>query len=344
MGPNRGAFAVALLMTLAAAATARAQPSYPCAQTNENLPNPYRQIFDWASPPRPWSPLNAVAIDPQNNLWAVDRCETDGCVPVVELGPDGKTLRNFGAGLFIEPHQAAIDKDGNLWVADAAAKNGKGMQVTKLSPDGRVLLKLGKPGEGAGQSGLDIFDSPTGVAGASNGDIYISEGHGEARPNNSRIMVFTKDGRFIKTFATWGSGDGQLRSPHAIAFDSQDRLYVADRGNSRVAVFDKDGKFLAAWKQFGRPSGVAVDNNDMLYVIDSQSSENQGAANYNPGCKRGIRVGSVRDGKVQYFIPPPVPPDPKMQPPIGIVVDGNGTIYAASDDQMDIKKYVREPR
>jgi DNA-binding beta-propeller fold protein YncE len=333
-------FAIAILTT-AVAGMASAQSSYPCTQTNENLPNPYRLVADWASPPRPWSPINAVAVDASNNLWAVDRCETDGCVPVIVLGPDGKTLKNFGAGLFVEPHQAAVDKEGNLWVADASAKEHKGMQVTKLSPDGRVLLRLGKPGEGAGQNGLDIFDSPTGVAIASNGDVYISEGHGEAKPNNSRIMVFTKDGKFLKTFGSLGTGDGQLRSPHAIAFDSQDHLYVADRGNSRVVVFDKDGKFLAAWKQFGRPSGIAVDANDMLYVIDSQSSDNQGAANYNPGCRRGIRVGSVKDGKVMYFIPPPVPPDPKMQPPIGIVADRNGTIYAASDDQMDIKKYVK---
>jgi DNA-binding beta-propeller fold protein YncE len=333
-------FAVAILTTVAAG-MAGAQSSYPCTQTNENLPNPYRLAADWASPPRPWSPINAVAVDASNNLWAVDRCEADGCVPVIVLGPDGKTLKHFGAGLFVEPHQAAVDRDGNLWVADASAKGQKGMQVTKLSPDGRVLLRLGKPGEGAGQSGLDIFDSPTGVAIASNGDVYISEGHGEAKPNNSRIMVFTKDGKFLKTFGSLGTGDGQLRSPHAIAFDSQDHLYVADRGNSRVVVFDKDGKFLAAWKQFGRPSGIAVDANDMLYVIDSQSSDNQGAANYNPGCRRGIRVGSVKDGKVMYFIPPPVPPDPKMQPPIGIVADRNGTIYAASDDQMDIKKYVK---
>jgi sugar lactone lactonase YvrE len=333
-------FAIALLTT-AAAGMASAQSSYPCTETNDNLPNPYRQVENWSSPPRPWSPVNAVAVDPKNNLWAADRCETDGCVPVIELGPDGKTMKNFGAGLFVEPHQAAIDKDGNLWVADATAKGMKGMQVTKLSPDGRVLLKLGKAGQGAGQTGLDIFDSPTGVAVASNGNIYISEGHGENRVNNSRITVFTKDGKFITTFGSWGTGDGQLRSPHAIAFDSQDRLYVADRGNSRIVVFDKDGKFLAAWKQFGRPSGVAIDKNDLLYVADSQSSDTPGALNYNPGCRRGIRVGSVKDGKVMYFIPPPVPPDPKMQPPIGIVVDGNGAIYAASDDQKDIKKYVK---
>jgi len=341
MRATRNGFAIALLTTVIAAEMACAQSSYPCTETNRNLPNPYRQIENWTSPPRPWSPVNAVAVDANNNLWAVDRCESDDCVPIIQLGPDGKALRNFGAGLFVEPHQAVVDKDANLWVADAAAKGAKGMQVTKLSPDGRVLLKLGKPGQGAGQTGLDIFDSPTGVAVASNGDIYISEGHGEMSVNNSRIMVFTKDGKFIKTFGARGTGDGQLRSPHAIAFDSQDRLYVADRGNSRIVVFDKDGNFLAAWKQFGRPSGVAVDKDDMLYVIDSQSSDNQGAANYNPGCARGIRIGSVKDGKVMYFLPPPVPPDPKMQPPIGIVADRNGTIYAASDDQMDNKKYVK---
>jgi streptogramin lyase len=334
-------FPIALLATAVAAGIAQAQASYPCTEANGNLSNPYRELANWAAPPRPWSPVNAVAVDANNNLWAVDRCETDGCVPVIELAPDGRTLKNFGAGLFVEPHQAVIDNDGNLWVADASAKGAKGMQVTKLSPEGRVLLKLGKPGEGAGQTGLDIFDSPTGVAVASSGDIYISEGHGESRVNNSRIMVFTKDGKFLKTFAGYGSGDGQLRSPHAIAFDSRDHLYVADRGNSRIAIFDKDGTYVTSWKQFGRPSGVAVDKNDMLYVADSQSSDTLGAANYNPGCRRGIRVGSVRDGKVLYLIPPPVPPDPKMQPPIGVVADSNGTVYAASDDQKDIKKYVK---
>ena len=334
-------FAIALLGTAAAIGGANAQASYTCTQTNANLPNPYHQVMNWSTTPRPWGPVNAVTVDAGDNLWAVDRCEEDGCKAVFELGPDGKTKKNFGAGLFVEPHAVAIDRDGNVWVADSGNKNGKGMQVTKLSPDGRVLLKLGKPGQGAGQTGLDTFDSPTGIAVASNGDIYISEGHGEMGTNNSRIMVFTKGGKFIKTFATRGTGDGQLRSPHAIAFDSQDRLYVADRSNNRVAVFDKDGKFLAAWKQFGRPSSVYVDKNDMLYVIDSQSSDNQTAVNYNPGCARGIRIGSVKDGKVVNYFPPPIPLNPKWQPPIGITVDHDGNIYSASDDQMDVKKYVR---
>ncbi len=335
-------FALALLTSVAMAGAAFAQASYPCTETNTNLPNPYRQVATgWASTPRPFNPVNAIASDPQGNLWVVDRCEDDACNPVMKLGPDGKTLASFGAGLFIEPHQAAIDRDGNLWVADASAKGMKGMQVTKLSPTGQVLLKLGKAGAGAGLKGLDTFDAPTGVAVASNGDIYIAEGHGETTENNSRIMVYSKDGRFLKTFATRGTGDGQLRSPHAIAMDSQDRLFVGDRSNSRVTIFDKDGKFIAAWKQFGRPSGIAIDKNDMLYVADSQSSDAPGAANYNPGCRRGIRIGSVKDGKVQFFIPPPIVSVPTLQPPIGVVVDSSGALYAASDDQKDIKKYVR---
>ena len=328
---------IAVFAATALAGVANAQASYPCAN---GLPNPYHLVKNWAQTPRPWRPVNAVTIDARNNLWAVDRCEEDGCKSVFELGPDGKTIKNFGAGLFVEPHAVAVDKDGNIWVADAGAKGAKGMQVTKLSSNGAILLKLGKPGKGAGSAALDVFDSPTGVAVATNGNIYISEGHGETGNNNSRIMVFTKDGKFIKTFATLGTDDGQLRSPHAIAFDSQDRLYVADRSNNRVAVFDKDGKFLAAWKQFGRPSSVYVDTNDRLYVIDSQSTDMPGDR-YNPNCAPGIRIGSVKDGKVVNYIPPPVPADPKWQPPIGITVDRNGNIYAASDDQQDIKKFVR---
>ena len=334
-------FAVALLATAAVVTEAEAQASYPCAG---GLPNPYRQVQNWAQTPRPWAPANAVTIDANNNIWVVDRCEDKGCAasnvpPVFQLSPDGKAVKNFGAGLFVEPHAIAVDKDGNVWVVDAGAAPGKGMQVTKFSSDGRVLLTLGKPGGGAGSNALDVFDAPTGVAIASNGDVFVSQGHGE-KENNSRIVKFTKDGKFIKTFATWGTGEGQLRSPHGIAIDSQDRLFVADRSNSRVVVFDKEGKFLAAWKQFGRPSGIYVDRNDMLYTIDSQSTDMPGDR-YNPGCQRGIRAGSAKDGKVLYYIPPPPPADPRWQPPIGIAADRNGAIYAASDDQKDVKKFVK---
>ena len=335
---RRAKLAIALMVSAIAVSSASAQQSYPCADPAD-LANPYRLVTGWAQTPRPWGPNNALTIDARNNLWVVDRCPDDACIPVFQLSAEGRTLKNFGAGLFIEPHSVTVDRDGNIWVADAQARPGKGFQVTKLSPDGRVLLKLGKPGEGKGLKGTDTFDAPTGVVAASNGDIFVSEGH--SVDDNSRIMKFTKDGRFIKTFATRGAGDGQLRSPHAIAIDSQDRLFVADRGNSRVVIYDKDGNFIAAWRQFGRPSGIYIDRNDMLYVADSQSSDAPGAANYNPGCRRGLRIGSAKDGRVQYFIAPPAVPNPIFQPPIAVAVDQSGAIYLGSDDQMTVHKYVR---
>jgi len=330
------AIALALLTATTSISVAYAQTSSPCAN---DLPNPYHMVTKWAETPRPFAPVNAVTVDANNNFWAADRCEQAGCKSVFEIAPNGKTLRNFGADLFVEPHQIAVDHDRNVWVADATPKAGKGLQVTKLSPDGRILLKLGKPGQGQGSGALDSFDSPTGVAIASNGDVFISQGHGE-KQNYSRILKFTREGKFIKSFGSWGEGPGQLRSPHAIAIDSRDRLFVGDRSNNRVDVFDKDGNFITFWKQFGRPSGISVDKDDMLYVIDSQSTDMPGDR-YNPACKRGIRVGSAKDGKVLYYIPPPPPADPKWQPAIGITADRNGNIYAASDDQMNVVKWVK---
>ena len=143
---------------------------------------------------------------------------------------------------------------------------------------------------------LDVFDRPTGIAFAPNGDIFVSEGHAPTF-GNSRITKFDKNGKFIKSFGHLGSGDGELKGPHVLAFDSAGRLFVADRSNSRVAFFDQDGKFLGAWKQFGRPSGIFIDKSDVLYVSDSESEDAPGKDTNNPGCKRGIRMGSVKTGK-----------------------------------------------
>ena len=332
--------ALGLLASVALVAEAQAQASYPCVN---DAPNPYKLQANWAQTPRPWGPTNAVTVDSKDNVWVFDRCGDMGCSgsnlsPIFHLGPDGKTIGNFGAGQFVSAHGIAVDKDGNVWAADFQAKDGKGMQVVKFSPDGKVLLKLGKPGESG--MGNDTLNQPTGVAVQSNGNILVAEGHG-SKLNKSRIDVYSKDGKFIKSFASHGTGDGQLTEPHAIAVDRQDRVYVADRTGARINVYDKDGKFLTSWKQFGRPSGVWVDNNDMLYVADSQSAADPKEANYNGGCKMGIRVGSTKDGKVTAYIPPPPGVDAKTPPPEGIAVDSHGTIYASAVQMKDVKKYTK---
>ena len=331
--------AMTLWATTALVTAAYAQDS---ACVND-APNPYHMVMDWAHTSRPWAQTNNVFVDAKDNVWVFDRCEDGGCAgsrvaPIWQLSPDGKVLKNFGGGMFIFPHAVVPDRDGNVWVVDGQARDGKGNQVMKLSPDGKVLMTLGKAGESG--KGLDVFDQPTSIAIAGNGDIFVSEGHAPTF-GNSRIMKFDKTGKFIQTFGHLGSGDGEFKGPHVLAFDSQGRLFVADRSNSRVAIFDQKGKFIAAWKQFGRPSGIWIDRNDILYVADSESEDAPGKDTHNPGCKRGVRGGSVKTGKVTFYIPPPPVSDPRLPPPEGVAVDSHGNIYLAAVQAKSVYKYVK---
>ena len=150
----------------------------------------------------------------------------------------------------------------------AAKAGGRfGHQVVKFSPDGKVLMTLGE----AGVPGSDErhFISPSAVAVAANGDIFVADGHG-ANENN-RVVKFSKDGKFIKAWGKTGYAPGEFRTLHGIAIDSRGRVFVADRGNNRIQIFDQEGKHLSTWLQFGTPSGIAFDDKDQIYVADSES-------------------------------------------------------------------------
>jgi sugar lactone lactonase YvrE len=212
----------------------------------------------------------------------------------------------------------------------------KGHQVFKFSPDGKLLLTLGKAGGG---NAPDYFFQPNDVITAPNGDIFVSEGHGSTPGQNARILKFDKTGKFIKTWGQWGNGDGEFDQPHALAFDSQGRLFVGDRNNNRVQIFDQDGKFIDKWYQFGRPSGIYIDKNDMLYVADSESAS---VSRNHQDWKRGIRIGSVKDGKVIAFIPDPDVDARGTSAAEGVVVDAAGNIYGAEVGPRAVKKYVKK--
>ena len=334
----------AALMLLPVAA--RAQASY---QPKNDEPNPYKVGLSFGQLPdgRKWGSTAGIDFASDGTIWAYDRCGANTCVasklnPILHFDTSGKLLGQFGAGLFNFPHGLGVDKDGNVWVTDHGAgnpPNAMGQVVRKFSPDGKVLLTIGKTGVAG--NGHDTFNNPSDVFVAPNGDIYVADGHGPT--TNARIVKFDKTGKYIKEWGGHGSGPDQLEGPHALAMDSRGRLFVGDRTNNRVQIFDQDGKLLASWKQFGRPSGIFIDRNDILYVTDSESREDNKPEEYghNPGVHRGIRWGSVKDGKVLGYIPDP---DPKGGSSIseGVAVDKDGNIYGAEVGPRDMKKYVKK--
>ena len=137
-------------------------------------------------------------------------------------------------------------------------------------------------------------------------------------------------------------GPGEFRQPHALAMDSKGRLFVADRGNDRIQIFDQEGNFLECWYQFGRPSGIHIDGNDMMYVADSESSTELPEYGGPPSpYLRGIRVGSAVDGSVSYFIPDP---DPRggSSAAEGVAATDDGIIFGAEVGPRQVIRYERE--
>ena len=301
--------------------------------------NPYRLEDGWAKypPGRKWGSTSAVDVDREGMIWAFERCGARDCSAstldtVFRFDRSGNVVTSFGANLFVFPHGMAVDRDGNVYVTDADGKGGKGHTVVKFSRDGKVLMTLGKPGVAG--SGNDVFNRPSAVAVAPNGDIYVADGHGG--DSNARVVKFSKDGKFLKTWGRKGKGRGEFDELHAIAIDSQGRVFVGDRGNSAIKIFDAEGTLLDEWKQFGRPSGVYIDAADNIYVTDSTSG-----AKYNTGYRRGIRVGSARDGTVRALIPGSGPEPDKESVPEGVAADAQGNIYAAETTKESLQKYVR---
>jgi DNA-binding beta-propeller fold protein YncE len=312
---------------------------------------------------RTWGSTSAVDIDRDGkSIWVAERCGTNNCAssmldPVLKFDSNGKLVAHFGAGLILSPHAITVDKDNNIWVVDCACTlggggrgrggagraadsagagraaappptpapdvTGKGHQIYKFSSDGKLLMTLGKAGGGRDP---EFFFQPNDVLVAPNGDIFVSEGHSSAAGSTARVLKFSKDGKLIKSWGALGNGPDDFDQPHTLAMDSRGRLFVGDRGNNRIKIFDQDGKLLDTWFQFSRPSGIYIDAQDNIYVADSESGS---VSRTHTDWKRGIRIGSAKDGLVKVYIPDPAENATGTSSAEGVAVDAAGHIYGA---------------
>ena len=299
-----------------------------------SLPNPYERVYPWGELPTGLyaerSSFIGAEQGPDGNIYLLGRCLQNSCTgrpepPVLKLDPSGRLLKTWGSGMFDFPHGFDVDDEGNVWASDQ-----RGHQVFKWTAEGELLMTLGQKGTPGDPPRL--LTQPTDLVVAPNGNIFVTEGHGGG---GNRVSKYASDGRFIMSWGTTGSGVGEFIVPHTIALDSQGRVFVGDRMNNRIQIFDQQGNFLDVWYQFGRPSGIAISADDMIYVADSESWGTD-----NPGWKKGIRVGNARNGTVLYLIEDIESTATGHSGAEGVGVDSEGNVYGAVVRRRMLEKHV----
>ena len=254
---------------------------------------------------------SGVAVSSKGDVYLFHR----GKQPVIVVDRHGKYLRSWGDDSVGLAHGLRIDRDDNVWVTDIANH-----QVLKFSPDGRLLMALGKAGTAG--DGNDEFDQPTDIAFGPRGEIYVSDGYG-----NSRVMVFTPNGGFLTKWGEAGNGPGQFNLPHTIVVDNRGRVVVGDRENDRVQVFDSGGKLLAIWPGFA-PFGLAYDNQGNLFVADGRAN-------------KVLRLDS--DGTVVGSWGEEGANTGQFQLPHMLAADPVGNLFVGEIEGKRFQKFVRQP-
>jgi DNA-binding beta-propeller fold protein YncE len=308
---------------------------------NDRPAGPYTRVHPWSELPYDADVYDnrasviGIAEGPDRNIYVLTRCNRNSCegrseAPILKFDPEGRLLGSFGVGLFVFPHNLTIDRQGHVWTTDEGNH-----AVRKFTADGTLLMTIGEPGKAGGPPSL--LTSPTGVLVAPDGNIFVTEGHDNSpKAAVARVSKWTADGKFIKTWGRTGSAPGEFSTPHVMAMDSRGRLFVGDRNNNRIQIFDQEGNFLDLWHQFGRPSGIVITPDDRIYVADSESFDF-----HNPGWEKGIRIGSARDGSVEYFIRDLEPMTISHSGAEGIGVDSRGNIYGGVVRRRMLEKFVR---
>jgi DNA-binding beta-propeller fold protein YncE len=204
----------------------------------------FKVIENWAKLPDGWEFMDVAAVgtDSKDQVYVFNR----GAHPMIVFDRDGNFLRSWGEGQYPRPHGLHIDVDDTLYLTDDG-----GHVVRKCTTDGRVLLELGTPGKPAPFMSGEPFHRCTHTALSPQGEIYVSDGYG-----NARVHKYSPDGKLLLSWGAPGTEPGQFNVVHNIVTDVEGWVYVADRENHRVQVFDGNGKYETQWNNLHRPCGL----------------------------------------------------------------------------------------
>lgn len=234
----------------------------------------YELAEKWAKLPQGWSFLDVggLAIDSRDRVYVLNRSDH----PVMVFDREGNFLTSWGEEFFKRAHGCCIGPEGSIYCTDDGHHT-----VSRFTPEGKLLFELGNKDQPSDTGfvhtpGLTMtaclhtikragppFNRPTGVALSSSGEIYVSDGYG-----NARVHKFSPKGKLLLSWGEPGYAPGQFRLPHWVWVDKQDRVWVADRENGRIQIFDNQGKFLEEWKDLNRPTAVCIDDEGTVYVSE----------------------------------------------------------------------------
>src|SRR5215831_8053079 len=292
----------------------------------------YRIVEDWAKLPDGWSfkEVGAVGVDQNDNVYVFNRGEH----PMMVFDRDGNFLRSWGEGQYPRAHGVHVAPDDTLFLTDDG-----GHFVRKVGLDGKVLLELGVPGKPAPYMSGEPFHRCTHTALSPQGDLYVSDGYG-----NARIHKYTPDGKLQMSWGEPGTDPGQFNIPHNICCDGDGWLYVADRENHRVQVFDGNGKFETQWNNLHRPNGMcmAAGPDPLFYIGEGGPSGeiNKDWPNIGPRVSIHTSKGKVlaRLGRMRAGLTPG-----QFTSPHGMAVDGDGNIYVGELSGRSWARFSNEP-
>lgn len=305
-------------------------PAYP----KTDLVVGYEVDPDWPAKPAgiEWGHAPGIAVDKDNRIWVITRSEP----PVQVYAADGTFIKAWGQGLFETVHQIRIDSKGHIWIADAAQHT-----VQKFTPEGKLLLTLGIPGE-AGHDETHL-DMPTDMAISPSGDVFVTDGYG-----NNRIVRFDPQGKFVKSWGKMGTGPGEFSLPHSIALDSKGQVYVAGRNNNRIQVFDPDGKLLRTFPQILVPWSILMTPEDEVYVCGSSPMRWGERPSLGLPPKDQLVMKFDTQGRLLELWTFPVGETGKEKPGElnwvhGIAIDADGDLYLGDIMGKRVQKFVRLP-